>query len=133
MPHSAASSNESSTVADPSDAHGPADVGHGEPVGSLGQETMRLLRALADDRAGAAHGTAATGAHTSRSAGGEHQCTTGWCPVCRVVGFVKENPEVVDEVGAAAMNLARTVRDAFDVALRQAAAPRDTPHERDDR
>lgn len=88
-----------------------------DAVGSLGQETLKLLRALASE---------ATGPHddeTAEQAGpGGHVCSTGWCPVCQVVGYVKANPEVVEEVGAAAAHLARTVRDAFDAALRQ-----DTP------
>lgn len=112
-------------MADPSDTTGAAGAGAQEPVGSLGQETFKLLRALADDRVGPPPRDSA--------AASDHQCTTGWCPVCRVVGFVKDNPEVVEEVGAAASHLARTVRDAFDAALRQAAEPRQSPHESDDR
>lgn len=118
-------------MTDPSDVGSASDAGQQEPVGSLGQETFKLLRALADDRVGAPPRDAdATGGHAATS---DHACTTGWCPVCRVVGFVKENPDVVEEVGAAASHLARTLRDAFDAALRQAAEPRQTPHESDDR
>lgn len=99
-----------------------------DEVGSLGQETLKLLRALAVDPAAVpadedhhADGTASSGA--------EHVCTTSWCPVCQVVGFVKQNPDVVEEVAVAAMNLVRTVRDAFDTATRapQAAPDEETP------
>jgi hypothetical protein len=48
--------------------------------------------------------------------------------VCQVVGFVKDNPEVVEEVALAALHLARTVRDAFEAATRT-AAPADDEEE----
>ena len=82
-----------------------------DEVGSLGQETLKLLRALAVE-AGPASGDRLDDAAPA------HVCTTSWCPVCQVVGYVKANPDVVEEVAAAAAHLARTVRDAFDAALR---------------
>ncbi len=94
-----------------------------DEVGSLGQETLKLLRALAvegqhHDPPGAGH-----------DPGSSHVCTTTWCPVCQVVGYVKANPDVVDEVAQAAVHLARTVRDAVDAALRHDAPPsRPTDH-----
>lgn len=95
-----------------------------EEVGSLGQEALKLLRALAVD--------ASPTTHASRpdepAAGSAHVCTTSWCPVCQVVGFVKDNPEVLEEVAQAALHLARTVRDAFDAATRT-AAPADDDEE----
>ena len=112
-----------------------------DEVGSLGQETLKLLRVLAAEAGGAGASRSAaptdvpadraplddpaddTADLTSEDPGdpsSAHVCTTGWCPVCRLVGFVKENPDVVDEVAASALHLARTLRDAFDVAVRQA-------------
>lgn len=76
-----------------------------EPVGSLADEAAKLLRAVADSSA-------------------DHTCTTGWCPVCRVVGYVRANPEVVDDVTRMGVELARTVRDAVETALN---TPRSTP------
>jgi hypothetical protein len=100
-----------------------------DEVGSLGQETLKLLRALAVDTgsvAGALRDDPDPDAE-ARS-GSQHVCTTSWCPVCQVVGFVKDNPEVVEEVALAALHLARTVRDAFEAATRT-AAPADDEEE----
>lgn len=96
-----------------------------DEVGSLGQETLKLLRALAVDATPSGHD-----ADTDAAAG--HVCTTTWCPVCQVVGYVKANPDVVEEVAAAAAHLARTVRDAFDAALGNtpdATDPSPRPHD----
>ena len=77
-----------------------------EPVGSLGEEAVRLLRAFAASNVtephDAAHGAEAT-----------HVCTTTWCPVCQVVGFVKEHPEVVEQVADSAIQMVRSVRDVL--------------------
>lgn len=86
-------------------------------MGSLGQETLKLLRALAVDADTTAPRRNAADAESPD--GDAHVCTTSWCPVCQVVGFVKTNPDVVEEVAVAALHLARTVRDAFETALRQ--------------
>lgn len=99
-------------------------------MGSLGQETLKLLRALAVD--------ADTTAPRRESADAgppdadAHVCTTSWCPVCQVVGFVKTNPDVVEEVAVAALHLARTVREAFETALRQDDGAHDTSDRRTD-
>jgi hypothetical protein len=93
-----------------------------DEVGSLGQETLKLLRALAVE---GQHHEPADG-----DPGSSHVCTTTWCPVCQVVGYVKANPDVVDEVAQAAVHLARTLRDAVDAALRhdtQSTRPADHP------
>ncbi len=86
------------------DAAGP------ESVGSLAQETARLLHALAAD----ARRPAADGAPADAPA---HVCTTGWCPICQVVGYVHDHPEVVEQVADAAMEFGRTVRDVLARAL----------------
>jgi hypothetical protein len=78
-----------------------------ESVGSLAQETARLLNALAAETRrsstedGAAHGDA-------------HVCTTGWCPICQVVGYIHEHPEVVEQVTDAAVQFGRSVRDVLE-------------------
>lgn len=95
-----------------------------DEVGSLGQETLKLLRALAVDPSAAAPADGGLG-DAPGPEGSPHVCTTGWCPVCQVVGFVKQNPDVVEEIAVAAMNLARTVRDAFDAATRPSHEPQD--------
>lgn len=79
-----------------------------ESVGSLAQETARLLHALATEArrpAGEAGGDAGTAS--------VHVCTTGWCPICQVVGYIHDHPEVVEQVTDAAMEFGRTVRDAL--------------------
>jgi hypothetical protein len=81
-----------------------------DSVGSLGEEAVRLLRAFAASNAAEPHDDATT-------AGAAHVCTTAWCPVCQVVGFVKENPEVVEQVADSAIQMVRSVRDLLDQAL----------------
>jgi hypothetical protein len=87
-------------------------VAEAEPVGSLAEETARLLHALAAEaRRPAADGTAAEGT------AGEHVCTTGWCPICQVVGFVQDHPEVVEQVTDAAVQFGRSVREMLERTL----------------
>ena len=81
-----------------------------EAVGSLAQETARLLHALAAE----ARRPADEG---SEAVGGEHVCTTGWCPICQVVGYVHDHPEVVEQVTDAAVQFGRTVRDVLERTL----------------
>jgi hypothetical protein len=87
-------------VVEPGTTGGASD----DAVGSLAQETARLLHALAAEarRSPSDHGL------TGRD---EHVCTTGWCPICQVVGFVHDHPEVVEQVTDAAILLGRTVRE----------------------
>jgi len=76
-----------------------------ESVGSLAQETAKLLHALAAEaRRPAADGEADAG----------HVCSTGWCPICQVVGYIHEHPEVVEQVTDAAVQFSRSVRDALE-------------------
>lgn len=80
-----------------------------EAVGSITEEAFRLFRAVA----------AGTGSDDAPPS--EHVCSTGWCPVCQVVGFVRENPEAVTAVTHSAVAFAQSLRDLVDVAL----APQD--------
>jgi hypothetical protein len=47
-----------------------------------------------------------------------HVCTTGWCPICQVVGYVQDHPELVEQVTEtvtdAAIQVGRVVRDFLD-------------------
>ena len=80
-----------------------------ESVGSLAQETARLLHALAAE----ARRTAADG----EPADGGHVCTTGWCPICQVVGYVHDHPEVVEQVTDAAVEFGRSLREMLERAV----------------
>jgi hypothetical protein len=82
-------------------------VSEPEAVGSLAQETARLLHALASE----ARRPTAEG---SEAVGDEHVCTTGWCPICQVVGYVHDHPEVVEQVTDAAVQFGRTLRDVLE-------------------
>lgn len=88
-----------------------------EPVGSLAQETARLLHALAAEARRPSDDPLAAGAPD------DHVCTTGWCPICQVVGFVHDHPEVVEQVTDAAVQLGRTVRDMLDRTLTTPSSP----------
>lgn len=101
-----------------------------EPIGSLAEETAKLLRALAAERlnlsgdsgghAGADAGES-TGPDSGSPAAGEHVCTTGWCPICQVVGYFHDHPELVEQVAQsvneAAVNVGRLVRDFLEKTL----------------
>ncbi|MGH3475073.1 MAG: hypothetical protein ACRDOT_09205 [Aeromicrobium sp.] len=80
-----------------------------ESVGSLAQETARLLHALAAE----ARRPATDGEPADRT----HVCTTGWCPICQVVGYVHDHPEVVEQVTDAAVEFGRTLREALERAV----------------
>lgn len=78
-----------------------------EPVGSIAEEAFKLFRAVAPGMAGG-----------SGHADPAHVCTTAWCPVCQVVGFVREHPDAVASVTQSAAGLARSLRDLVDAALK---------------
>ena len=80
-----------------------------ESVGSLAQETAKLLHALAAEaRRPAADGEAADAGHV---------CSTGWCPICQVVGYVHDHPEVVEQVTDAAVEFGRSLREMLERAV----------------
>jgi hypothetical protein len=82
-------------------------VTESDAVGSVAEEAVKLLRALGAQQQ--------PGAATDEPA--EHVCTATWCPLCQVVGFVKDNPEAVAQVTSAAAVLTRALRDIVDAAL----------------
>ena len=92
-----------------------------DAIGSLGQETIKLLRAIAAERLRAQDGntdlTDLTG-EPGTPVETTHVCTTGWCPICQVVGYVQDHPELVEQVTEtvtdAAVQIGRVVRDFLD-------------------
>jgi hypothetical protein len=105
-------------VADGTNSSGAPSSGD-DAIGSLGQETIKLLRAIAAERLRAQDGpTDLTGPTAGPVAEGTHVCTTGWCPICQVVGYVEDHPEVVEQVTEtvtdAALQIGRVIRDFLD-------------------
>jgi len=100
------------------DSEAGAGNGASEPVGSLAQETAKLLRALAAERMNIGHAADEAGAATPTR---DHVCTTGWCPICQVVGYLHEHPELIeqltDAVSDAAIQIGRAVREVLDKTL----------------
>ncbi len=98
------------------DVDAPSTPQDEEPVGSVAQEAFKLFRAVtaasADD---ADIGT--DGVRRDHAAAHDHECTTAWCPVCRVVGLVRDNPDAIASVTRSATDLARSLRDLVDAAL----------------
>ena len=107
-------------MADGSNSSGAAAAGD-DPIGSLGQETVKLLRAIAAERM-RAHESSADLTDLDLDVGtagaNAHVCTTGWCPICQLVGYVQEHPELVDQVTEtvtdAAIQVGRVLRDFLD-------------------
>ena len=94
-----------------------------ESVGSLGEEAVRLLRALAAQNA-TGHRTDDVADHSlseGASPEGPHACANGWCPICSVAEFVRQNPEALASVAASASSMLTALRDLIDTA----AAPKD--------
>jgi len=96
-----------------------------DSIGSLGQETIKLLRAIAAERLRTQDGStdaadlaADLAAEPTAPAASTHVCTTGWCPICQVVGYVQDHPELVDQVAEtvtdAAIQVGRAIRDFLD-------------------
>lgn len=93
-----------------------------EPIGSLAQETAKLLRAIAAERLKLVEDVPDAAEHVATEgapgASGEHVCTTGWWPICQVVGYLQDHPEVVeqvtDTVTDAAIQIGRVLRDFLD-------------------
>jgi hypothetical protein len=76
-----------------------------EPVGSITEEAFKLFRAMG------------SAGHADGDESSTHVCSTSWCPVCQVVGFVHDNPEALAQVSQSAATLARSLRDLLDAAL----------------
>lgn len=83
-----------------------------ESVGSVAEEAVKLFRALTVPPPAAGESTEESAHERS-----DHVCSTAWCPVCGMVGFVRDNPEAIASVTRSATDLARSVRDLLDTAL----------------
>lgn len=79
-----------------------------DSVGSVAEEAFKLFRALSQPDVDDEHVA-------------PHVCTTTWCPVCQVVGFVRDNPDALAQVSRSAAVFTRSVRDLIDTAT----APRE--------
>jgi hypothetical protein len=79
-----------------------SDSAASDRVGSVAEEAFKLFRALTGEATGA---------------GEQHVCTATWCPVCQVVGFVKDNPEAVAQLSESAALFTRSLRDLIDTAM----------------
>ena len=98
-----------------------------DPVGSAAEEAIKLLRAAHPGTGG----SAATQPEDGQEAA-DHMCPNGWCPVCRLADWVRDNPEVVDRLSDAAVGLARAARDALDTVVRAQGPERGRDHHGDD-
>lgn len=105
-----------------SEASDPRSTGS-DDVGTVGEEALRLVRALGTTSPWET-GSSDAGARDENAdrARDEHACPNGWCPVCGVVAFVRENPEAIQQVTDSAGSLMRALRDLVDVAVTR---PRD--------
>lgn len=74
-------------------------------VGTAGEEAWRLLRALGASSVASSDGDA------------DHSCSNGWCPVCQVANFVRDNPEAIATVAASAGSMLVALRDLIDAAI----------------
>lgn len=81
-----------------------------EPVGSVSEEAFKLFRALSSSA-------------TEATADEPHSCNTPWCPVCQVVGLVRDNPDAVAQVSASAVAFAKSLRDLVDSVIPPGTAP----------
>lgn len=88
-----------------------------DPVGSIAEETMKLVRALAAQTAG---DDDASADHSH-----EHASTCTWCPLCRFVNAMRDNPEAVENVTATAAALAHSIKSLLDAAT--SPRPKDGP------
>lgn len=89
-----------------------------EPVGSVAEEAFKLFQALTVPSPEAEQAEQAEQAAPDDAPDAdEHSCSTSWCPVCQIAGFVREHPEAVASVTRSAADLARSVRELIDSAL----------------
>ena len=75
-----------------------------EQIGSVSEEAFKLFRALSSSSAEA-------------KSDEPHVCTATWCPVCQVVGLIRDNPDAVAQVSASAAAFAKSLRDLVDSAM----------------
>lgn len=97
---------------------------HGEPVGSVADEAIKLVRALTSANPADHTGPDRAGAGTT-DAGGEHAHpdTCQWCPLCRLVNTIRDNPDAVEAVVASATSLAHSMKSFLETAAQ--SGPKD--------
>jgi hypothetical protein len=98
-----------------------------EPVGSLGEEAVKLLGALQDWAKESGGDSATTGAASAFKSFNEHIATGDaecrYCPVCQVISAVREvSPEVKQHLSTAASSLLQAAAAAMSNDV-----PRDRP------
>ncbi len=82
-----------------------SDSTHSDRVGSVAEEAFKLFRAMASQP------------HADTEGSSAHVCSTTWCPVCQVTGFVRDNPEALAKVSDSAAQLTRSLRELIETAL----------------
>lgn len=65
-------------------------------VGSLAEETLKLLSALGD-----------------QSAESGESCPHGWCPLCRLVEYVSSSPELLEDANEALAKVTAGLMDLY--------------------
>lgn len=76
-----------------------------DEIGSLSEEAYKLFAALSNG-----HVASESADHTTA----EHPSTCQWCPVCRIVNSLRDNPEAVERVTASAAAFASSLRSFVD-------------------
>lgn len=94
---------------------------HEDAVGSVAEEAMKLVNALTARRP--ADDSAKTESEADHQH--EHPSTCQWCPVCRLINMIRDNPEAVEIVTASAVAFAQSVKSLLDVATNP--QPKDHP------
>ena len=101
-------SEHSSSAGSAASGSAPSDPTDPDPVGSVAEEAFKLFRAMASQP------------HAAAAAAGDsepHVCTTTWCPVCQVTGFVRDNPDALSKVSDSVAQLTRSLRELIDTAM----------------
>ncbi|CAN5148597.1 hypothetical protein BH09ACT10_BH09ACT10_03100 [soil metagenome] len=70
-----------------------------EPVGSVAEEAIKLMRALAGDSSP------------------DHAQTCTWCPFCQLVNAVRDNPDMIESALVAATSFLATAKDFIDATV----------------
>ncbi|VXC03032.1 hypothetical protein [Aeromicrobium sp. 9AM] len=99
-------SEHSSSAGSAAPGSAPSDPTDPDPVGSLAEEAFKLFRAMASQPQAASAGDSEP-----------HVCTTTWCPVCQVTGFVRDNPDALTKVSESVAQLTRSLRELIDTAM----------------
>jgi len=86
-----------------------------DPIGSVAEEAWKLVHALTNHRMDDA-GDAPTESEAEHHH--DHPTTCQWCPVCRLINVIRDNPEAVENVTASAAAFAQSVKSLLDAATK---------------